>query len=217
MKISVPEAALLLTWSSDDAQYDFRDGLMLCLRLGLILGLRWLLVFLTPTFLPLLVRLRLFLKSKMIRLEMQPEKYFERNCWFSKNGLCIFTHLPECLWIDFRLFIVNVRLIWWYGSVISDVISWIVSGEPIADGPYPSSARASKHGWIFRNHIVRWDGWIWFIWWGVTRRIGRAMFDVFTGWILSNGSAIQITMARATPRKLRCSWGYRRGRRSYRA
>ena len=142
---------------------------------------------------------------------------FERKLLIFKNGSCISSHLPECLWIDFRLFIVNVRLIWWYGSVISDVISWIMSGEPISDGPYPSSARASKHGWIFRNHIVRWDGWIWFIWWGVTRRIGRAMFDVFTGWILSNGSAIQITMARATPRKLRCSWGYRRGRRSYRA
>ena len=110
-----------------------------------------------------------------------------------------FIYLPECLRIDFRFFIVNIGFIWGYRSVVSDVISRVMSWKTISNSTYPSSARTSKHRWIFRNHIVRWDGWIWFIWWRVTRRIGRAMFDVFSGWILSNGSAVQITMAGATP------------------
>ena len=205
--INLPEAALLLTWSSDDPPYDLRVGLILCFRLGLILGLLWLVVLFTTTVLPLFVGLRLFLKNIF-------QKRYHFIIEYSYKGilnisLVIQSHTPKCLWIDFGVFFIDIWLIWRDWGIISNIWAGIMTWNSC---PVPHTHSAPT-----RDHIVRWGRWIRFVWWGMTRWIGWTMFSVFTGWILSNGSTVQVAMAWATPSNFRCSWSNWGSRRSYSA
>ena len=206
--IDLPDAALLLTWSSDDPPYDLRVGLILCFRLGLILGLLWLVVLFTTTVLPLFVGLRLFLKEQI-------KKWFY-DCIListylvvSNISLVIQTHIPKRLWINFGFFFIDIWLIWRDWGVISNIWAGIMTWNSC---PVPHA-----HSTTTRDHIVGWGSWVRFVWWGMTRWIWWTMFSVFTGWILSNGSTVQVTMAWATPCNFRCSWSNWGSRRSYSA
>ena len=207
--INLPEAALLLTWSSDDPPYDLRVGLILCFRLGLILGLLWLVVLFTTTVLPLFVGLRLFLKKHIWKKNMHWLYSYNPNMVVSNIILVIQAHTPKCLWIDFGFFFIDIWLIWRDWGIISNVWAGIMTRNSC---PIPHA-----HSTTTRDHIVGWGSWVRFVWWWMTRWIWWTMFSVFTGWVLSNGSTVQVTMAWATPSNFRCSWSNGGSRRSYSA
>ena len=147
-----------------------------------------------------------------------PKKHFWKNMilWLHIDNmvvsniiLVIPAHTPKCLWIDFGFFFIDIWLIWRDWGIISNVWAGIMTWNSC---PVPHA-----HSTTTRDHIVGWGSWVRFVWWWMTRWIWWTMFSVFTGWVLSNGSTVQVTMAWATPSNFRCSWSNGGSRRSYSA